>query len=438
MRSSKKAALACSRDLYFLLKKLSGRSNKNPFILLFTPLFFTYFIFISEPSGGVMNLDRRSFFATAAALGISSSVAEALAFAQKTDATSNTPEGFDRETFEFWTKRVRQPSEVFERTGHLPLVAKGANSPADVDFLYFDRDNGFQLATDSAFGENGLVGKGDVALSMSVDTIRPSGPHRDILQKSGTGSFRVDLKQGPPLRMLSEPLNWSAIGSFQGMNAGVIHNLQFDPTSTWGAAKQVPLAAGTGFWAWNLSVQKAPSKWTQMLQGLSGLMGGFKPSGKSGGKSGSKSAPAPSEEDSTTPSGLGLTTLVTAAFSVIGVGLPSIAKTAFDTIDQVYGFLHSQGGSKPEPVFQMQDAPVLATQEARQAHNFRAVSVKPGTYLVVSAAARSEVMSGKYSLLDYDVVPTGTKAGESREAADNSLQNVSYCVISVDVASPSS
>jgi hypothetical protein len=335
--------------------------------------------------------------------------------------------------FEFWTKKVRQPSKVFEQTGHLPPGAKGAASPADVDFLYFDRANGFQLATDSGFGESGLVAKGDVTLSMSVDTIRPSGSHRDILQKSGTGSFRVDLKQGPPLRLLSEPLNWSAIGSFQGLNAGIIHNLIFDPKSTWGAAKQVPLAAGTGFWTWNFSVQKAPSKWTQMLQNLNGLVGGLKPSGKSG----SKSPTAPSAGTSTTSSGPGLTSLATAAFSVIGVGLPSIAKTAFDTIDQVYGFLHSQGGSKPEPVFQMTDTPVLATQEARQAHNARAVSLKPGTYLVVSAAARSEVMSGKYTLLDYDVVPTGTNANESRDAADKALQDVSYCVVSVDVASPS-
>jgi len=375
-----------------------------------------------------MNLDRRSFFATAVALGLSPSIAESMVLTQDSDK----PEQFDKETFEFWTKKVRQPSEVFDQTGHLPPGARGGNSPADVDFLYFDRANGFQLATDSGFGESGLVGKGDVTLSMSVDTIRPSGPHRDILQKSGTGSFRVDLKQGPPLRLLSEPLNWSAIGSFQGVNEALIHNLQFDPKSTWGAAKQVPLASGVGFWAWNLSVQKAPSKWTQMLQGLSGLMGGVK------GKSSSGKSPGASQTaTSTAPSGLGLTTIATAAFSVIGVGLPSIAKTAFDTIDQVYGFLHSQGGTKPEQVFQMQDTPLLATQEARQAHNGRAVSVRPGTYLVVTSAARSEVMSGKYSLVDYDLVPTGTKAGESREAADNSLQNVSYCVISVDVAAPS-
>ena len=378
-----------------------------------------------------MNFDRRSFLATAAALGISSSLAEGLAFAQEPDSS----EQFDRETYEFWTKKVRQPSEVFAETGHF-MAPKAANSPGDVDFLYFDQNNGFQLATEKAFGEKDLVGKGDVTLSMSVDTIRPSGTHRQILQKSGTGSIRVDLKQALPLRLLSEPLNWAAIGSFQGLNADAIHDLQFDPKSTWGASKQVPLASGVGFWAWNFSVQKGPSKWTQMLQGLSGLMGGVKP-GKSGKSGSGKSSGAPSSGSTAAPTGLGLTSIATAAFSVIGVGLPSIAKTAFDTIDQVYGFLHSQGGSKPEPVFQMDDVPLLATQEARQAHNGRAVSVKPGTYLVVSASARSEIMSGKYTLIDYDLVPTGTKAAESRQAADNSLQDISYCVMSVDVSSPS-
>ena len=381
-----------------------------------------------------MTLDRRMFFLSAAALGIPSTIAEAIAFTQEPDSS----EPFDRETFEFWTKKVRQPSQVFEQTGHLPLTPKGGTKggplPSDVDFLYFDRDNGFQVATDSAFGETGLVGKGDVTLSMSVDTIRPSGPHREILHKSGTGSIRVDLKQGLPMRLLSETLNWSAIGSFQGKNAEAIHDLKFDPKSTWGVSKQVPLASGVGFWAWNFSVQKGASKWTQMLQQLGGFSGGMgKPSGK--GKSAPDSAAASSSSQSST-SGLGLTSLATAAFSVVGIGLPAIAKTALNTIDQVYGFMHSQGGPKPEPVFQMDDAPVLATQEARQAHHFRAVSLKPGTYLVVSASARAEVMSGKYTLMDYGLVPTGTKEADARSAADNVLPNDSYCIVSVDVATP--
>jgi len=374
-----------------------------------------------------MNIDRRSLLtSTAFAIGLSGILPGQL-LAQAAEA----PEGpFDEATFDFWTKKVRQPSQFFAQRGTLPTKQRGLPGPGEADFLFFNpATGGFEVATESAFGEQGLIGKGDVSVSMSVDTIRLSGAHRQIIKNSGTGSLRVDIKQGRPLRLLSETLNWSAIGNFKGENAGDFHTLGFDPKSTWGPSKQVPLAAGIGFWAWNFSVQKGASKWSQLLQSISGMLPG----------SGSKSKSAGSASAATSAGGKtrGLGSLVKSAVSVFGMGLPAIAETAFNNIDVIYGFLGGQTSSKPEPVFKMEDTPLIATQESRQAHHGRALSLKPGTYVIVPSTSVSKILSGKYALLDYALVPQGTKPADKNEALIHTLEDISYCVVSVDVIAPS-
>jgi hypothetical protein len=366
-----------------------------------------------------MNIDRRSMLATSAfAIGLSGILPpQILAQAAK------EPEGpFDEATFDFWTGKVRQPSQFFAQHGTLPSTPKqrGLPAPGEADFLFFNpATGGFEVATENAFGEKDLIGKGDVSVSMSVDTIRLSGAHRQVIKGAGTGSLRVDIKQGRPLHLLSEPLNWSAIGNFKGENAGDFHTIGFDPKSTWGRSKQVPLAEGVGFWAWNFTVQKGASKWSQLLQSISGLLPDF-----GGGSSGKKS--------SAKSRGLGK-----AVVSVFSMGLPAIAETAFNNIDAIYGFLGGQTSSKPEPVFKMEDTPLLATQEARQEHHGRALSLKPGTYVIVPSTGLSNVLSGKYILQDYALVPQGTKPADQNDALEHTLEDLSYCVVSIDVVSPS-
>jgi len=369
-----------------------------------------------------MNMDRRSLLAsTAFAIGLSGTLP-----AQLLAQAVSEPEGpFDEATFDFWTGKVRKPSQFFAQRGTLPPTPKqrGLPFPGEADFLFFNpATGGFDVATESAFGENGLLGKGDVSVSMSVDTIRLSGAHRQVIKGAGTGSLRVDIKQGQPLHLLSEPLNWSAIGNFKGENAGDFHTLGFDPKSTWGRSKQVPLAAGIGFWAWNFSVQKGASKWSQLLQSISGMLPDFGSKSKSDG-SGTSSTGKKS-------SGGGL---VKSAVSVLGMGLPAIAETAFNNIDVIFGFLHGQTSSKPEHVFQMEDTPLLATQEARQQHHGRALALKSGTYLIVPSTGSSKVLSGKYELGDYALVPQGTKPSDRNDALEHTLEDMSYCVVSVDV-----
>jgi hypothetical protein len=119
------------------------------------------------------------------------------------------------------------------------------------------------------------------------------------------------------------------------------------------------------------------------------------------------------------------------------MGLPAIAETAFNNVDLIYGFLHSQTSAKPSPVFVMEDTPLLATQEARQSHHGRALSLKSGSYLIVPSTGTSSILSGKYTLDDYALVPQGTKPADMNDAVEQTLADMSYCVVSVDVISPS-
>lgn len=385
-------------------------------------------------------LNRRSLLSSMFVLGLTESLGGVQAVSQAAGPVDAQPSDtqFDADTFRFWTEQVRQPSDFFAETGRLPLPHKGPAAPGEVEFLFFDPNTqAFQIATESSFGESGLVGSGSVTVSLSVDTIRLSTPHREILRKSGTGSLRVDVKQGQPLPLLSETLSWSAIGSFQGKAENEIHTLSFDPKSTWGGSKEIPLASGVGFWAWNFSVQKGASKWAQILQSLSGALPAQN-SSKGNGAAASSSGSSGGSAVLGGSSSLGLTTVATSALSVIGVGLPAVAKTAFNTIDEIYGFLHSQGSSKPQPVFQMQDTPLLATQDARQKHHGRAVSLRPGTYVIAESAAASQIMSGKFTLMDYGLVPAGTKNSDVEATTLSTLGEVSYCVVSVDVAQAAS
>jgi len=85
----------------------------------------------------------------------------------------------------------------------------------------------------------------------------------------------------------------------------------------------------------------------------------------------------------------------------------------------------------------MEDTPLLATQEARQSHHGRALSLKSGSYLIVPSTGTSSILSGKYTLDDYALVPQGTKPADMNDAVEQTLADMSYCVVSVDVISPS-
>lgn len=176
---------------------------------------------------------------------------------------------FDEDTYNFWTSQVTRPSQAFEQHGRI-VSERGPNLLNEAGFVFYSKETGFVRAasteTDAPLTMT-MLPKGDASLLLAVDTIRPSGEHLKKIWEHKNGSLRIDLKQAVPLQQLSETLNWSAIASLvpgERPFAGY-HEIAFDPKSTWGQAKKVPLTGGIGFWSWNFSTQPKPSIWTEVM-----------------------------------------------------------------------------------------------------------------------------------------------------------------------------
>lgn len=345
--------------------------------------------------------------------------------------TGLSEEPFDRQTYEFWTSQVSKPSQAFEEHGQL-VSGRGGALPADAEFLYYSAESGWVRAA-STEGDTpltkSLVEKGDASVLLSVDTVRPSAENMRKIVSQKNGSLRLDLKQAIPLQQLSETLNWSAIASlFPGEQAfSDYHEIAFDPKSTWGQAKKVPLTEGVGFWAWNFSTQSKPSFWTQCMGMLNGVMGGGGSSSSGGASPSGASKSGATSSKSSTGKKAG------AISSLLSLGMPAVAKTAFNTFNELFGSLAAKGGAKNEWIIHNSDTPLLATQDARQKHPGRAVALKSGSYLVIPADQSHSVMSGNYELTDGVVVPAGTKPADLDEAAKSTLPELTYIAVSAVV-----
>ena len=330
---------------------------------------------------------------------------------------------FDQDTYDFWTSEASQPSQAFAEHGRL-VSHRGAGLPNEAEFLFYSTETGFVRAAstenDTPVSKT-LQEKGDASLLLSVDTVRPSKAHMEKILSQKNGSLRIDLKQAQPLQELSETLNWSAIASlFPGEQPySSFHEIAFDPKSTWGQAKKVPLSGGIGFWSWNFSTTPKPSMWAQVMGMINSNMGSL-PSSGSGGSSGGSGASSGSKK-------------AKAASSILGLGLPSVAKTALDAFNGLFGSLLAKGGAKNEWIIHNADTPLLATQDARQKHPGHAVALRSGAYLVVEAERTQALLSGKYQLRDGVVVPTDTKEADLDDVAKSTLPEVSYIALSTVV-----
>jgi len=143
---------------------------------------------------------------------------------------------------------VHEPSQSFAEHGRI-VASRGLNLPSEAEFLFYSADTGFVRATSTGSETpvtKTLLEKGDTSLLLSVDTIRPSEEHMQKLLSQKSGSLRVDLKQAFPMQQLYETLNWSASAAmFPNENVfSGYHQIAFDPKSTWGQARRVPLPAG--------------------------------------------------------------------------------------------------------------------------------------------------------------------------------------------------
>lgn len=370
-----------------------------------------------------MAFDRRDLLKGAVALGASPLCApllEALATVPQSDGG----EVFDRQTYEFWTSQVSQPSRIYAEERRLPS-ARGTNIVNSAEYLYYSTDTGFVRAASTDSNNsllNGLLDKGDASVLLSIDAIRPSDDHLQKMVAAKNGSLRVDMKQGVPMQQLFETLNWSAIASlFPDAQFSGYHDLSFDPKSTWGPNKRVPLPNGIGFWSWNFSTQPKQSIWSQVMHKLLGM------TPKSGTSSSASSA--------TTKPATGLGAKVQKVENmVMGIGLPAIASTALQAFDQLFGSM--QATSNTEWIIHNTDTPLLASKDARQKNPGRAVALRSGAYVVVEEAKADEILGGKYELSDGFIVPADTKPNELDEAAKDTLKTTSYIALSAAVQSP--
>jgi hypothetical protein len=333
--------------------------------------------------------------------------------------------GFDRDTYNFWTAQVHEPSQSFADHGRI-VSSRGQNLPSEAEFLFYSADTGFVRATSTGSETpvtKTLLEKGDTSLLLSVDTIRPSQEHMQRLVSQKNGSLRVDLKQAFPLQQLSETLNWSAIAAMfpnESVFSGY-HQIAFDPKSTWGQARKVPLPAGVGFWSWNFSSQPKPSMWSQVM----GMIAGNKKGGDD----------SDSEGDGNNSSKAGKKVKALGA-TVLGLGMPAIAKTALSAFNELFGSMLAKGSPKTDWIIHNADTPLLATKESRQKHPGRAVALRSGSYLVVATTDTQQLLAGRYQLKDGVVVPVDTKDADLDAAAKSTLPEVSYIALSTVVESP--
>ena len=376
-----------------------------------------------------MTIKRRDLLLSALPLG-SALLLEAnlksMAMASETDSLP-----FDQDTYNFWTSHASQPSQAFAEHGRI-VASRGINLPNEAEFLFYSPENGFVRAASTSNDtpvSRSLVDKGDTSLLLSVDTVRPSTEQTKKIFDQKNGSLRIDLKQAVPLQQLSETLNWSAIASlFPGEKPyASYHEISFDPKSTWGQAKKVPLAGGIGFWSWNFSTQPKPSIWTQVMGMLLGQVSDLIGSGgdSGGGDDGSDGQKTKASKAGKKAKG--------AAKTIFGFGLPSIATTALGAFNDLFGSMFAKGSPKNEWIIHNADTPLLATLDARQKHPGHAVALRSGSYIVIDSQHTQQLLSGKFQLRDGLVVPAETKDADLDEAGRSTLPDISYIALSTVV-----
>ncbi|PYX33201.1 MAG: hypothetical protein DMG77_00855 [Acidobacteria bacterium] len=122
--------------------------------------------------------------------------------------------------------------------------------------------------------------------------------------------------------------------------------------------------------------------------------------------------------------------------TVLGLGMPAIAKTALSAFNELFGSMLAKGSPKTDWIIHNTDTPLLATKESRQKHPGRALALRSGSYLVVAAAGTQQLLAGKYQLKDGVVVPLDTKDADLDATAKSTLSEVSYIALSTVVEPP--
>lgn len=142
-----------------------------------------------------------------------------------------------------------------------------ANSSPQAAFVFYDPKLGFLPVT--RMGNEGLLEKGDTAVTLDVQRLRPSVADRASFDRLQAGSLRIDFAQTSPLPGLAEKLAWTTLAGMYPDKQGklpAVQELTFDPTTAWGQSQGIKLPGGGGLWRWNFFLQKKASRWGWLLE----------------------------------------------------------------------------------------------------------------------------------------------------------------------------
>jgi|SRR5882724_2425448 len=276
-------------------------------------------------------------------------------------------------------------------------------------FVAYTPDKGFRLATELPDSE--LVEKGDVDVTVLVNTLRPSLEDAGTMADAVGGSLRLDCGQQnkTPLPPLENALAWSAIGVLAATSLGKklpkVDSLKFDNKKgmLFGTAQTIPLVGGLGHWEWSFYVQKKESTWLKALKFIGGLT---------------------HVAGASTPG----------IFS--GLGLPAIAWAALTSVDGLYAYLHAKE-VESDWLFQGVQSDIAATQETKRLGR---ILLRKGTtqYLVVPSSHTAKLVDRNDVKVSNNgfVVPKSVENNlGAQEAATTTLTDVTYVSLTLEVQS---
>jgi hypothetical protein len=301
-------------------------------------------------------------------------------------AGGNPPSDADQTTYEFWSRDIRNPNLPKTRSLDVGTAPRAT-------FVYYDKHNGF--VTGSDIGDVGLPDHGDVNVIVNVDHIHLSLTDQSKFVKLEGGSLRIDLQQADPLPSLAERLAWTAIAGFlpDDKKLPPQKDMNFSPGATWGKLQSVPLPEGGGWWTWNFFLQHRKSRWMQLFDVMR------------------------RDKNLLLP--------------IFGLGLPAIALTALQTVDNIVAGLTKEANT--EWLFQSPDVFVYATKNARDKFEGSKLRLKQGMYVVVpnNQVASFAKQSSGLEVKDGLLVPKNTRSLDVFEAAKQTLPEITYLTVGV-------
>ena len=116
---------------------------------------------------------------------------------------------------------------------------------------------------------------------------------------------------------------------------------------------------------------------------------------------------------------------------IFGLGLPAIAITALNTVDNIVAELTKDANT--EWLFQSPDIYFYATKEARDVFEGSKLRLRQGMYVIVPSdqLAIFSKQADNLEIKDGLIVPKNTKSLDVLEAATQTIPNITYLTVGV-------